>query len=109
VQKYCSLTSHTRAGIHVTFSNVVWNRLPSDLQELADKQFNEKALEERADWQVMTKKEIANLTTKGLTFNSPDPQPFREVLHKTGFYPEMKAKTGDKTWALLEKYVGVLT
>ncbi len=109
VQKYCSLTNHTWAGIHLTFSKVVWQRLPRDLQELSEKQFNEKALEERADWQVMTKKEVANLTGKGLAFNTPDPQPFRDVLHKSGFYPEMKAKIGDQTWALLEKYVGVLT
>ena len=61
------------AGIHLTFSNIAWNRLPRDLQQLSEKQFNQKALEERADWQVMTKKEVAILTSKGLTFNSPDP------------------------------------
>jgi tripartite ATP-independent transporter DctP family solute receptor len=108
VQKYCSLTNHTWAGIHVTFSNIAWKRLPPDLQELSEKQLNAKALEERADWQVMTREEIDNLKSKGMVFNSPDPQPFRDVLRKTDFYPEMKAKAGDRAWALLEKYVGPL-
>jgi TRAP-type transport system periplasmic protein len=109
VQKYCSLTNHTWAGIHISFSNIAWKRLPSNLQELAEKHFNEKALQERADWQVMTKKEIDNLTSKGMVFNAPDPKPFQDALRKTDFYPEMKKKSGEQAWALLEKYVGVLT
>ena len=40
----------------------------------------------------MTKKEVANLTGKGLAFNTPDTKPFQDVLRKTGFYPEMKKK-----------------
>ena len=108
VQKYFSLTSQHLGRVHVTFSNIAWKRLPPDLQELSEKHFNAKALEERADWQVMTRKEIDNLKSKGMVFNSPDPQPFREVLHNSGFYPEMKAKAGDQAWALLQKYVGRL-
>ncbi len=108
VQKYCSLTNHTWAGIHISFSKLAWQRLPPNLQQLAEKHFNEKALQERADWQVMTKKEIANLTGKGMIFNSPDPKPFQDALRKTDFYPVMKQKSGEKAWALLEKYTGTL-
>jgi TRAP-type transport system periplasmic protein len=108
VQKYCSLTNHTWAGLNISFSNVAWDRLPRDLQDLSEKHFNQKALEERADWQVMTKKEIVNLTGKGMVFNSPDPKPFQDALRKTDFYAEMKTKSGDQAWALLEKYVGNL-
>ena len=108
VQKYCSLTNHTWAGIHISFSNIAWKRLPPDLQELAEKHFNEKAVQERADWQVMTKKEIDNLTAKGMIFNSPDLKPFQDALRKTDFYSAMKQKSGDKAWALLEQYVGAL-
>jgi TRAP-type transport system periplasmic protein len=35
-------------------------------------------------------------------------KPFRETLKKAGFYGEMQKKSGDKAWALLEKYVGPL-
>jgi TRAP-type transport system periplasmic protein len=108
VQKYCSLTNHTWAGLNISFSNIAWKRLPPDLQALSEKHFNAKALEERADWQVMTKKEIENLKGKGMVFNSPDPKPFQDALRKTDFYPQMKKKSGDQAWALLEKYVGNL-
>ena len=30
------------------------------------------------------------------------------MLKKNGFYPDMKKESGDKAWALLEKYVGPL-
>jgi tripartite ATP-independent transporter DctP family solute receptor len=109
VQKFCSITNHVWAGIHYSFSNIAWKRLPADLQELATKRFNEAAMVEREDWQKMTKEETENLTKKGLTFNTPDTAPFREQLKKNGFYPEMKKKSGDKGWALLEQSVGPLT
>jgi TRAP-type transport system periplasmic protein len=109
VQKYCSLTNHTWAGLNISFSNIAWKRLPPDLQELSEKKFNAKALQERADWQVMTAKEIDNLKGKGMVFNSPDPKPFQDALRKTDFYPQMKKKSDEKAWALLEKYAGELT
>jgi tripartite ATP-independent transporter DctP family solute receptor len=108
VQKFCSLTNHTWAGLNISFSNIAWKRLPRDLQGLSEKQFNEKALQERDDWQVMTREEIENLKGKGMVFNSPDPKPFQDALRKTDFYAEMKKKSGDKAWALLEQYVGPL-
>jgi tripartite ATP-independent transporter DctP family solute receptor len=109
VQKFCSITNHVWAGIHYSFSNQAWKRLPADLQELATKHFNAAAMVEREDWQKMTKEETDNLTKKGLTFNTPDTKPFQEMLKKTGFYPDMKKKSGDKAWALLEQYAGALT
>jgi TRAP-type transport system periplasmic protein len=56
----------------------------------------------------MSQEEIENLKSKGMMFNSPDPKPFQDALRKTDFYKEMKNKSGDKAWALLEKSVGNL-
>lgn len=109
VQKFCSITNHVWAGIHYAFGNPYWKKLPSDLQQLCEKHFNAAALAEREDWQKMTSDEIKNLTGKGMTFNTPDVKPFQEVLKKAGFYVEMKQKSGEKAWSLLEKYVGPLT
>jgi len=108
VQEYCSITNHVWAGIHVSFSNSAWKRLPADLQEMSEKHFNEAALMERDDWQTMTRQETENLKGKGMVFNAPDIAPFQEALRKSGFYPDMKSKAGDTAWALLEKYVGKL-
>jgi tripartite ATP-independent transporter DctP family solute receptor len=108
VQKYCSLTNHIWAGLNISFSNLAWKRLPRDLQDLSEKHFNDKALEERADWQTMTQQEIENLKSKGMVFNAPDAKLFQDALRKTDFYPEMKKKSGEKAWGLLEKYAGNL-
>jgi tripartite ATP-independent transporter DctP family solute receptor len=109
VQKYCSLTNHVWAGFHTSFSIPAWKKLPPDVQEIVHKHFTAAALAERQDFVTMTKNEQQNLTGKGLTFNTPDTKPFRAVLAKNGFYPDMKKTAGDKAWALLEKYVGPLT
>jgi tripartite ATP-independent transporter DctP family solute receptor len=109
VQKYCSLTNHVWAGFHTSFNVAAWKKLPADLQELCLRHFSEEALAERQDFVTMTKTEQQNLTAKGLMFNAPDTKPFRDVLAKSGFYPDMKKTAGDKAWALLEKYVGPLT
>jgi len=109
VQKYCSMTNHVWAGIHYSFGNPYWEKLPPDLKQLADKHFNAAAMIEREDWQKMTDNEVKNLTGKGMIFNTPDIKPFQEMLKKAGFFGEMKKKSGDKAWALLEKYVGPLT
>lgn len=108
VQKYCSMTNHVWAGIHYSFSNPAWKRLPPDLQQLSEKHFSAAAMTEREDWQKMTKDETQNLTGKGMIFNTPDTKPFQGVLKKAGFFGEMKKKSGDKAWALLEKYTGPL-
>src|SRR5271163_4314223 len=65
VQKYCSITNHTWAGIHYSFNPDAWKRLPPNLQELTHKHFSAAALAERADWQVMDKTEMDKMTAAG--------------------------------------------
>lgn len=108
VQKYCSMTYHVWAGIHMSVGMPYWKKLPGDLQDMVTRQFNQSALAERDDWQKMSAEEKDKLEKAGLTFNKPDTAPFREMLKKNGFYPDMKKESGDKAWALLEKYVGPL-
>ena len=44
-----------------------------------------------------------------MVFNTPDIEPFREVLAKSGFYLEIKNMVGSQqAWGLLQKYVGNL-
>ena len=51
---------------------------------------------------------MKTLQDRGMTFNSPDIEPFRALARKNGFYVDMKKKMGDEAWALLEKYSGKL-
>src|ERR1700733_6779063 len=71
VQKYCSMTNHVWAGIHYSLGNPYWAQLPPDLQQLSEKHFNEAAMTEREDWQVMDKTEIDKMTKAGLVFSTP--------------------------------------
>jgi TRAP-type transport system periplasmic protein len=108
VQKYCSLTNHVWAGFHVSFNMNAWKKLPSELQAQVTDTFTAAAKAQRQDFVKMTADEQANLTAKGMTFNSPDLKPFRDALSKSGFYPEMRKSAGEKAWGLLERYVGPL-
>jgi tripartite ATP-independent transporter DctP family solute receptor len=108
VQKYCSLTNHVWSGFHVSFNVAAWKKLPPDVQEIVHRVFTAEALAERRDFVTMTQSEQQNLSGKGLTFNSPDNEPFRDALTKSGFYSDMKKTMGDEGWKQLEKYVGAL-
>ena len=49
---------------------------------------------------------VGEMGQKGLVFNTPDGEPFRQTLIKAGFYTEWKAKYGPEAWGALEKAVG---
>jgi tripartite ATP-independent transporter DctP family solute receptor len=109
VQKYCSLTGHVWAGLYVSINKGAWNKLTPALQEIVQRNFDAAVTAQRRDFATMTLFERENLTSKGMVFNTVDSAPFRAVLGKTGFYPDMRKVVGDKAWGLLEKYVGDLT
>jgi TRAP-type C4-dicarboxylate transport system substrate-binding protein len=108
VQKYCSLTNHTWSGFHTAFNVAAWKKLPPDVQDIVHRIFTEEALAERQDFVTMTASEQQNLTTKGLTFNTPETKPFRVALAEAGFYADIRKTSGEQGWALLEKYAGHL-
>ena len=108
VQKYCGLTGHVWAGFHVAFNMGAWQKLPADLQELCNHHFVAEAMMQRGDFFKMTEDERTNLTGKGMIFNKPDPDLFRKALSKSGYYPDIRKTSGDKAWAVLEKYAGPL-
>jgi len=108
VQKYCSLTNHMWDGYWVIVNMRAWERLPAELQAIVARHLNDAALAERADVAKLNATLRADLEQKGLVFNAPANEPFREALRKAGFYVEWKQKYGPDAWALLEKYSGNL-
>ena len=108
VQKYCSLTGHTWDG-HFIFGNAKkLQALPKEVQESLSRNLNAAALRQREDIAKLNADAQAQLTKLGISFNKPDPAPFRELLKSSGFYSEWKNKYGDEVWAKLEKYSGKL-
>ena len=85
-----------------------WERLPDDVRTVVARHINAAGLKEREDTAKLNAGLQQELAGKGLTFNQPDPAPFRDKLRAAGFYREWKGKYGDEAWALLEKAVGKL-
>ena len=108
VQKYCSLTNHMWDGWWFLVNRRVWAQVPRDVQETVSRTINAEAVAERAEVARQNEALRNDLAAKGLVFNEVDPAPFREMLRKSGFYAEWKAKFGDEAWALLEESTGKL-
>ena len=65
-------------------------------------------MKERADVAALNATLQKELSDKGLVFNQPKSEAFRDRLRKAGFYTEWKGKFGDEAWAILEKNTGKL-
>lgn len=109
VQRYVALTSYQWDNYFFLANRRGWERLPKDLQEIVASNFNAAGLLQREDIAKMSVSLVEELKSKGLVFSTPDPQPFRSVLQKAGFYEDWKKKFGPEAWALLEQYTGKLT
>lgn len=108
VQSYCSLTNHMWDGFWFLANRASWEALPQNIRDIVSKNINAAGIAERADVAKLTETVQADLTAKGMKFNTVDPAPFREKLKAAGFYAEWKGKFGDAAWATLEASVGAL-
>ncbi|WP_168212906.1 MULTISPECIES: TRAP transporter substrate-binding protein [unclassified Bradyrhizobium] len=109
VQKYCALSNHCWSGYWIVANRSALTGLPADLQEIVSSNFDAAGIKERADLLEMDRSLQAELTAKGMTFNTPDPVQFRAALVKAGFYTQWQKTYGEQAWAQLEKYTGKLT
>lgn len=109
VQKYCALSNHCWSGYWIIGNRQALSGLSPDLLEVLNGSFDAAAVKERADLQEMDRSLQAELTTKGMIFNKPDPAQFRAALVKAGFYGQWQKNYGSEAWAQLEKYTGSLT
>ncbi|MDE2394116.1 MAG: TRAP transporter substrate-binding protein [Burkholderiales bacterium] len=108
VQKYCSLTNHMWDGFWFLANKKAWERLPEDLRAIVARHIDAAALAERGDVEALNAGLQKTLAAKGLAFNQPRTDSFREHMRKAGFYDEWKHKYGDEAWALLERSAGKL-
>jgi tripartite ATP-independent transporter DctP family solute receptor len=93
VQKYCSLTNHIWDGYWFIANGRMWEGLPQDLKTVVARGINEVQ---------------SDLEGKGLLFNQPSADSFREQLRAAGFYKEWQGRFGNEAWTLLEQAVGKL-
>jgi TRAP-type transport system periplasmic protein len=109
VQKYCSMTSHLWDGCWPIANAKIWKALPADAQRLISRIFDEETVKQREDAARLNVELEAALKEKGVVFNRPEKDQFREHLSKAGFYGVWKKKYGPQAWAILEKYAGTLS
>ena len=108
VQKYCSLTNHMWDGFWFLANRRAWERLPEDLRTVVAKHFNDAGMKERVDVANLNANLQKELADKGMVFNQPKIDAFRDKLRQAGFYAEWKGKYGDEAWAILERTTGKL-
>ncbi|AKC71770.1 TRAP transporter substrate-binding protein [Pandoraea oxalativorans] len=108
VQKYVSMTNHMWDGFWFLANKQKWDKLPKDLQEIVTANVNAAAMAQRDDVRKLNDGVMAELKQKGLVFNAPNNEQFRDKLRAAGFYAEWHKKFGDEAWAMLEKYTGKL-
>lgn len=106
VQKYISMTRHMWDGFLMLGNGKNWRGLPPDVRAVITKHFNGSAEDQRKDYADSDDKLRSVLESQGMVFNEPDPEAFRQVLIKAGFYNQWRDKYGAEAWAVLEKYAG---
>ena len=108
VQKYCSLTNHIWDGYWFIANGRMWEGLPADLKTVVARGINEAGLAQREDIKKLNASVQSDLEGKGLKFNQPSADSFREQLRTAGFYKEWQERFGKEAWGLLEQSVGKL-
>ena len=108
VLSFCALTNHIWDGPWICVSGKSWSTLPANLRDIVAAALNEGALRQRQDIAQASTTMRADLEADGLRFNTVDPQDFRAVLRKSGYYAAWHTKVGDDGWAALARYIGRL-
>lgn len=108
VQKYCSLTNHMWDGFWFLANPAAFKRLSPKLQGIVQEEINAAAVAERAEVLKLNDSLQTKLAQQHMVFNKTDPQQFRDVLVKAGFYTQWHKHFGDQAWSLLEGAVGKL-
>ncbi len=105
VVKYISMTSHMWSGFNQMAHLPTWQRLPSEIQDIIERNVAQAVRLQRQDQAKANGRLRAELTTtRGLAFNDVDQALFRREL--SGFYKTWKEKLGTQCWSLLEDAAG---
>ena len=108
VQKYCSVTNHMWVGYWLLMNGAFWSGLPPEHQKAVADAFNDQAPIQRAANQKLDASLEETLKKQNMEFFAVDPDAFRDVLTKSGFYKTWQAKFGAPLWSALEGTTGPL-
>jgi TRAP-type transport system periplasmic protein len=106
VQKYVSMTNHGWSGFNLMANWKLWQRFPSDVQAIIERNTVKYVGLQRAELSALNTEFRTKLATQGMTFNDADTSSFRPRL--TSYYARWKETIGERAWTLLEAHVGKL-
>ena len=104
VVKHVAMTDHMWSGFNLLAHLPTWQRMPSDLQAIVDRNVAKHVKLQRQDQIAANTRLRAALAKRGLEFTTPDPAPFKKQL--AGVYATWKEKLGSRCWKLLEDSTG---
>ena len=104
VVKYVAMTDHMWSGFNLLAHLPTWQRIPSDLQAVIDRNVARHVKLQRQDQIAANMRLRTELAARGLEFTTPDQAPFRKQLG--GVYATWKEKLGANCWNLLEDSTG---
>jgi tripartite ATP-independent transporter DctP family solute receptor len=108
VQKYCSMTGHSWDGLWLMARTKSWEEFPADVRAVIQRNFEDYAVRQQKEFARMDAELEPALAAKGMVFNHPERNQFRDALRKAGYYSDWKAKFGPEAWGKLEQYTGPL-
>jgi tripartite ATP-independent transporter DctP family solute receptor len=107
VQRYVNMTNHAWSGFSLIANLQAWQRLPSDVQGVIERNTRTFAALQRADNAVLNGPQgRARLIERGMVFTDLDTAPFQARL--SDFYARWKQEIGQTATSLLEAHVGRL-
>jgi tripartite ATP-independent transporter DctP family solute receptor len=106
VQKYVSMTNHGWSGFNLLANLKLWQRFPSDVQQVIERNVTKFVRLQRADHDTLNADFRTKLAQQGMTFNEADTSSFRPRL--ASYYAHWKETVGSRAWTLLEAHVGKL-
>jgi tripartite ATP-independent transporter DctP family solute receptor len=105
---YCSLTHHSGLTYFLFANGDVWGRLPKNLQDILDREFDAAAVAASKSMLAQEASVEAALTADGMTFARPALQPFRDVIRGSGLYAQWRDAYDVTGWTMLERTTGKL-
>jgi TRAP-type C4-dicarboxylate transport system substrate-binding protein len=104
--KYISLSNHQWAGFNMLASENFWQSLSEDLREAVIRNTRRFVPEQRAFVRAANARYEQILRERGMIFNTPDLDSFRERLSASNFYARWRKSIGERAWGLMEDAVG---
>ena len=108
VQNSISMTGHSWDGFWVLANGRALQGLPSNIQDILMNELDASIIKQRADVTKLSESLRPELQAKGCEFIDVDRSAFREVLRKTNYYRNWRAKFGEDAWKALEQVRGPL-